>query len=387
MDDTGNNKAVRLIQLSNFKPVEIIESYSRAKPYVSYGEENDYYDHIIQMYNTSPTNGALINGISTQIYGMGLSAHDAAKKPAQYAQMLTMFKKVDVRRTVNDLKLFGNAAMQIIWSKDHKTIVEAAHIPVESLRAEKANEDGEIEGYYYAKDWNDIYGKKKPIRYPAFGTSKEGLEIMFIKPYRAGSFYYSAPDYAPSLPYAELEKEISIYHINNTKNSFSPTTLINFNNGQAQTEEEKDDIERKVNNKFAGSGGVPILLSFNEGTESETTIETMQITDAHNQYQFLSEEAMKKLMIGHKVTSGILYGLNTNNGFSSNADEIKNASIFMYNTVIKGFQELLIDSFDKVLAQNEIVLDLFFKSIQPWKSEDEDEIEEENNNEETQTEQ
>ena len=86
------------------------------------------------------------------------------------------------------------------------------------------------------------------------------------------------------------------------------------------------------------------------------------------------------IRFNHKAQP-ILFGMNTANGFASNADEIKNASIFMDNQVIKPFQELLIDAFDEILAVNEIALNLYFKSLQPWKSEDEDEIAEDNNEE------
>ena len=50
-------------------------------------------------------------------------------------------------------------------------------MPVETLRAEKANEDGEIPEYYYYKDWSQIKPNEKPLRIPAYGMSKEGIEI------------------------------------------------------------------------------------------------------------------------------------------------------------------------------------------------------------------
>jgi len=53
------------------------------------------------------------------------------------------------------------------------------------------------------------------------------------------------------------------------------------------------------------------------------------------------------------------------NGFSSNADEIKNASILFDNMVIKPIQDQIIEAFDRILGYNGITLKLFFKTLQP----------------------
>jgi hypothetical protein len=70
-------------------------------------------------------------------------------------------------------------------------------------------------------------------------------------------------------------------------------------------------------------------------------------------------------MLAHNITSPLLFGLGSTNGFSSNADEIKNASILFDNMVIKPIQDQIIEAFDKILAYNGISLKLFFKTLQP----------------------
>jgi hypothetical protein len=61
----------------------------------------------------------------------------------------------------------------------------------------------------------------------------------------------------------------------------------------------------------------------------------------------------------------MLLGIKDSTGFGNNADELKTASQLMDNTVIRPFQNLLIKSIDKVLAYNDISLDLYFKTLQP----------------------
>jgi hypothetical protein len=279
--------------------------------------------------------------------------------------MKSLFSKDCVRKLAYDLKLMGGAAMQVIYSKDHSKILQVEHFPVETLRAEKCNEDGDIEGYYYMADWTKIKPSDKPQRIPAFGCSKEGVEILFIKPYRAGFYYYSPVDYQGGLQYAELEEEISNYHLNNIMNGLAPSMLINFNNG-VPNEEERSLIEQRIYQKFSGSSNAgKFILAFNDNSESAASIEPVQLSDAHNQYQFLSDESMRKIMVSHRVVSPMLLGIKDQSGLGNNADELKTASILMDNTVIRPFQTLLLDAFESVLAYNNITLKLYFKTLQP----------------------
>ena len=377
-----NETEVGVINLSTYTSPEVKEVAN--KDWVAYGEDNDYFQFLIDRYNGSPTNNAAINGISQAIYGKGLNATDAAKKPDQYAQMISLLHKDCVRKVCYDLKLMGQAAMQIVYSKDRKTIAKIEHFPIETLRAEKANEDGEIPAYYYFKDWSEIKPSDKPLRIPAYGMSKDAIEIYYIKPYRAGFYYYSPVDYQGGLQYAELEEEICNYHLNNIMNGLSPSMLINFNNG-TPNQQERELIEQRIASKFSGSSNSgKFILAFNDNKEAQAEITPVQLSDAHNQYQFLSDESAKKIMVAHRVVSPMLLGIKDNSGLGNNADEIKTASLLMDNTVIRPFQELLIDCFDKLLSYNDISLNLYFTTLQPLEFtevdptlQDEEEIEEE----------
>ena len=370
------------VNLNTYTSPEVIEVAN--KDWVAYGEDNNYFQFLIDRYNGSPTNNAAINGISQAIYGKGLSATDGNKKPDQYAQMISLLHKDCVRKVCYDFKLMGQAAIQVVYSKDRKKIAQLEHFPIETLRAEKANDEGNIPAYYYFKDWIKIKPSDKPLRIPAFGMSKEKIEIYYVKPYRAGFYYYSPVDYQGGLQYAELEEEISNYHLNNIMNGLSPSMLINFNNG-TPNQQERELIEQRIASKFSGSSNAgKFILAFNDNKESQAEITPVQLSDAHNQYQFLSDESAKKIMVAHRIVSPMLLGIKDNSGLGNNAEEIKTASLLMDNTVIRPFQELLIDCFDQLLAYNDISLNLYFITLQPLEFtevdstlQDEEEIEEE----------
>ncbi len=138
--------------------------------------------------------------------------------------------------------------------------------------------------------------------------------------------YYSLPDYQGGLPYAKLEEEIADYLINEVQNGFSGTKVVNFNNG-VPTEEQQQIIKGKVLSQLTGSRGQKVIVAFNANQESKTTVDDLPLNDAPEHYTYLSEECVKKIMLAHNVTSPLLFGLGSANGFSSNADELRNAQV------------------------------------------------------------
>jgi len=350
-----------VINLAKYEPPQVVES--KREDSVTYGESNSYFNFLIDRYKNSTTNNAIINNISRLIYGRGLFALDANRKPNEYAQMMTLFNQDCLRKLCFELKALGQCAIQVHYDKSHTKILKTYHIPVQLLAPEKCNKDGEIEAYYYSDNWEDIK-KFPPKRISAFGFSNDEIEILYIQPYSLGMKYFSYVDYQGALSYALLEEEVSNYLINEVQNSFSGTKIVNFSNG-VPTPEMQDEISQQVLGKLTGSKGRKVIVSFNDNVENKTTVEDIPLNDAPEHYTYLSEECLRKIMLGHNVTSPLLFGIASGNGFSSNADELRNSSILFDNMVIKPFQDLLIASLDRILAFNGISLKLAFRTLQP----------------------
>jgi len=354
---------IGVVNLATYTSPKVVEV--RNQDWINYGEDNNYFGYLQDRINGSPTNNAIVNGISQMIYGKGIDASDKLLKPEDYAQAMLLFDDDTTERLCYDLKAMGQCAVQVVYSIDKTRIVECNHFPIETLRSGKCNEDGEVENYFYAEDWTKVNRQNKPLEIPAFGFGNGGEEILYIKPYKTGFYFYSPVDFQGCLQYCEIEEEVSNFHLNNILNGMSPSCLINFNNG-TPTEDEQRDIERNIQNKFGGSSNAGrFILSFNDNNNYGATINPIQLSDAHNQYQFIADEAMRKIMIGHRVISPMLLGIKDNTGFGNNADELQTATILMQNTVIKPFQNLLIKDFNKILAFNDISLNLYFKNLQP----------------------
>jgi len=356
--------SIRVVNMSSYQTPSIEEVHN--KEWVSFGFNNDYFDNLIDRYVDSPTNGRCINGIIDMIYGRGLESTNSDLFPADYVRMKQLLRPREVKRLVNDYKLLGQGAMQITYNKAKSKILKVSHFPMETLRAEKAT-DGQIKAYYYHPSWKKYKSSDNPKRIPTFGNGNKGQvnELYVFKPYRSGFYYYATVDYQACLQYAELESEVSNYHISNIQNGLQPSLFVNFNNGVPNAETQAS-IEQKINQKFSGSSNTgKAIIAFNESAETKADIEAIHLPDAHAQYQFLSDEAREKIMLGHGIVSPILLGIKDNTGFGNNAEELRTASVLMDNVIIRPLQDGIIYGLTEILEFNDIHQDLYFITLQP----------------------
>lgn len=351
-----------ILNLSAYTSPTISES--KKGDFVEYGADNNYFQFLIDRYLYSTTNNAIISGCANMIYGKGISALDGNKKPDEYAKMISLIKPKALKKLALERKLLGMGALQIGYNKGEVSFID--HFPMHTLRAEKCNDKGEIEAWYYHPDWANKKPSDELKRIPAFGFgNKKDVEIFIVKPYLSGYHYYTPIDYSGALPYAKLEEEISDYLINDVQNGFSGTKIINFNNG-IPPEEKREEIANDVKRKVTGAKGQKTIVSFSNNKEQSTEVIDIPLNDAPQHYEYLAKECFEKLIVGHRVTSPMLLGVrDTGGGLGNNADEIKTATLLYDNLVIKPYQLEIIEALDEILVVNGIKLKLFFKTIQP----------------------
>lgn len=353
---------LHIVNLSSYNRPKIVEDKKRR--WVAYGEDNNYYQYLIELYTNSSTNNAIINGVGNMIYGKGIDALNSSQKPDEYAALKSIFHDKCLRKISLDLKLLGEASFQVIYLNGK--VKQAEHFPRQTLRAEKCNKDGDIEAYYYSNDWANVKPNDRPKRIAAFGFGNgTEPEIKIVKRYVSGYDYYCPVDYQGGLAYAELESEISDYLINDVQNGFSGTKVVNFNNGVPDRDKQYS-IKNDVMQKLTGARGEKVIIAFNNNAESKTTIDDVPLDNAPAHYQYLSDECARKLMVSHRVTSPLLLGIrDSGNGLGNNADEIKTASLLFNNITIRPYQDLIIEALEDILAVNSVSLKLYFKTLQP----------------------
>lgn len=355
--------APTIIQLNNYVKPEIVEV--RNKEWVLNGSDNNYFDYVNNRYIGSPTNSAIIDTYRSLTFGKGLTAKDASRKPLQWANLVASLPKKDLRKVVNEYILQRNAAFQVIRKKGGEGFT-LKHLPIKTLAPQKANEDGEVEGYWYCTSWKDY---RKAEFTPEFfekwtPDTKQDVTILYINDCESDINYYSLPTYQSGLQYAEMEEEISNYYINHIKNGFSFGYIVNMNNGTLANEEERETVRRKIKQQLTGSNNAgKMVISFNNGKEAEITIVPIVENASHKQWETINKESEEKIMRSHRVVSPMLFGIKNNTGLGNNAEELDTALRLTMDMVINPIQGFIIDAINPVLEASGIMLDLSFKPI------------------------
>jgi hypothetical protein len=359
-----NNTSLERIELEGYSAP--IVSESKNDKWVDFGQNNDYYDYIIDIYTNSPTNNAILNSMADYIYGKGISATDSARNAGAYANLKVLFPEEEVQKMCKDLAIFSCFSYCLIPSKDRSRWAKAKHIPYNTVRAEKCNDKGEIRNFYLSYDWsNTDDNKPKSIpNYDYLGEDNFKECLVVVRPYSPGTFYYSPVDYQGGVMYAELEKLISEYYHNLVNNGFMPTTMINHHNGIPDRDKRqtiKDELQKAV----TGTSGKTLLVTFNDSKDKAPEVITIPVTDAADQYILLNETSRQQIITAHRVTSPMLLGVKSDVGLGNNADEIMTAWQLYDNTKIRPKQEMMLTSFRSVLADNGLVLDTYFETLTP----------------------
>ncbi len=331
-------------------------------PFGVYGQD-DFFQAVVTAWNVSTTTSACVEGIADLIFGKGIYS----KNEAFNEVLQKLIPQEETKRVAFDLKLFGNAAFQVYWDDTHTKIKKMYHVPVQTLRAEKLYGEPRIQNYYYCTDWQDQRKIRDKKKIPAFGTSSEKMEILYIKNYFPGLYYYSLPDWVSAMQYSIAEGEISNLHLNNITNGFLPAVMINFNNG-VPAPEERETIEDLIQAKFTGTDNAGrFMLSFNDDPLTKPTIDVINIDNLHEKYEYVAEYTQDRILVAHRVTSPLLFGIRTaNNGFSSQSEEMMTAFSIMQTMTIAPFQNLILNALDMALTEGGYAdTELYFDQLTP----------------------
>jgi hypothetical protein len=296
---------MELIQLNQYEERSYRETANKMG-FVNYGDDNLFPQYLVDLFHSSATHNALSTTIAMMIFGEGFDATTLDGRLAFDQWNLND----ELRKACLDFKIQGGFALEVNWSIDRTTIANVSHLPFENIRSGFVNEDEKVEYYYYSKDWNDK--REEPSEICTFNPERNiehPTQILYVKPFSPGSFYYPKPDYVGSINYIELDKEIGVYHINNMKNGMSPSFSIHFKNG-IPPQEERNRIRMDIERQLSGASNAgKFIVTYSDDPDRKPDFEPFQLSDAHNQYQFLSEEVTSKIMVGHRVTSPQMFGV------------------------------------------------------------------------------
>jgi hypothetical protein len=341
-----NESNIVSLKLSEYVAKSDAERVDR-KGWVNYGADNDFPQYLRDLSHESPVHGSLIVAIGDMIAGKGI-------KSEQYqAELDALDIDALTYAAAHDLKLFGGFFIEVIWSNDRTVISKLNAIPFEECRiAVNQDDDSEI-GIFHSYDWSNTRKKKNTPefipKYNYLTRNEEPRQIYWCFTF-TGSDAYPRPDYWSAINYIELDKQISIFHINQISNGLFPSTIINFYNGQA-TPEQKQQMMMDWENKMSGARNAgKVVMFFNERDQPKTEITPFPVNDADKQYQLMDTTATQKIITAHRVTTPLLFGIRETSGFGSNKDEMTTGLEIFNKQVIEPYQEKINHSIEELLS-------------------------------------
>jgi hypothetical protein len=349
----------------------------KSKEWIIYGADkeggyyNNYPGYLLYLFNRSSKHNAFINGKVLYICGAGvgfdstdLSIEDIALANDFINKENTNFDTLKdiVKKCVLDKKLFGGYYLEVIWNKAGNNF-EVLHFPYNNLRKAK-----DADGYWYSKDWSKQ--KQSPeetdLEYiPLFDPEKPtGRQIFVSKEYRPDLDAYPLPDYVASAVYAEVDVELSNYRLNAIKSGFNAGTILNFSNGRP-TEEEKEEIEARLKEKFTGTDRAnSLLITFSGNKDSAPTIEHLTPQNVDSQLTELNDQVIQELIIGHHIPNPMLVGIKTA-GELGTKDQINDSYELYKNTYIIPNQKEIEKDFNYLLKLKGFSNRIYLKELDP----------------------
>jgi len=350
---------LQVLKFANHTIPEFVEV--RGKPWIYYGENNNYPDYLINLFNRSAKHNAIVTSKKEYIAGNGWFVNEAGLSPAQNAEVLALTKQANMDESLDDLlekvaldlEIFGGFALQVIYTKGTGRIAEVYHIDFSKIRA---SHDGTF--YYFSNDWTKYHQSLEDTGLKGFNpfnpAKPVGAQLLYFKEYRPRLEVYPIPDYIGCIPYIEIDYEIANYHLNNIKNGFCASFMINFNNG-TPTPEEQATIEKQIRNKFTGTDNAGrFVLNFSDDKSEAPTLLPLQVPDIDKQFALLNESVQQEIFTGHKITSPMLFGIKTT-GQLGGRDELREASELFQNTYVNHKQQLLNRVFNSLLQANGVM--------------------------------
>ena len=349
VDEIKQRIGATQVELSKYVKIQPIEVEDR-KGFVSYGEGNTFPQYLIELYNESPVHGSIVNSIAFMIAGQ-----DFVSTSAEASTEIARLQLDKIRHsTALDLKLHGGFYWEVIWSMDRSTIAQINHLPFENCRLCVSDDNDDINGIYYSRDWNDSRKKKNiPAYIPMFNAEYKDeypKQVLFVHSIVPGSEYYPKPDYISAVNNIELTRQISEYQVNLILNGFFPSLITSFNNGIPSLEEQRM-IKNQLQQAIQGAENAgKVLTFFNEDRDRGVEFTPFPVSDMDKQFETLVGQAVESILVGHRVTSPLLFGIRDGGGLGSNTDEMKQAMRIFMKQVVEPFQRMITDSIEYLFS-------------------------------------
>jgi ribosomal protein S25 len=292
---------LRVLTFAEARQPEFKEKKGIDGGYIKYGENNDYPEYIVDLYNKSSKHSAIIKSKVHYITGNGWSGQPDAQAFIDKANRVESLD--DLTRKVSlDIEIFGGSYMEVIWDLAGN-LAELWHCDYTKIRTNKDNTQ-----YWYKEDWKD--NKVKPEVIAAFNPKNPtGKQILYIKEYRPNIGIYGLPSYFAALNYIESDIEVSKHILGNAQTGFSASKLITLPNGEPN-DEEKRNVDNRIRKTYSGADGKKYMIAFVNDISRKPVIDDLGTSDLTKEdFGKIDELIQTNIFSGHQVTTPSIMGI------------------------------------------------------------------------------
>jgi DNA-binding MarR family transcriptional regulator len=313
----------------------------KGEGYMQYGQNNDYPQYLLDLFNKSAKHNAIVRGKVNYIVGNGWAGEQPIVKQVNREETLNdLTKKVAL-----DIELFGGAYIQVIWSVMGEQIAELWHCDYTKIRTNKDNTQ-----FWYKEDWKATRNQEKAEVYAAFNTKNPvGVQILYVKEYRPGMNVYSLPGYFGALNYIESDVEVSKHVLGNAQTGFSASKLITLPNGEPSPD-EKRAVSRQFDNMYTGADGKKYLLAFVNDATRKPIVDDLGASDLTKEdFGRVDELIQTNIFSGHQITSPDLFGIAVP-GQLGNRQQLRDSYEIFNNTYVR-YKQMQLEGVFNMLGQ------------------------------------
>lgn len=307
------------------------ETVSRGRDMVSWGDGNAYPQYLHDLYMSVPTLQSVVNGTVDYVKGDGVVSDIPANAKGQEIGDILDY-------IAHDLVMYNGFALNVIRNRKGE-VAGVYHLDFKRVRSDKKNTV-----FWYSESWDRW--TSKALRYPAFRPDgKEESSVLYAK-YNGHTQTYPYPIYGASDKACEILKEVDVFHLNNIKNGFSASYIINLLNG-IPDDSLRAEIEDEFIEKFTGSqNSGRFVLNFADSKEHSSEIQTLDVSDFDKKYESLAKWSRTQIFTSFKANPN-LFGISTENiGFS--AEEYKQSFKLFSKTTVEPYQNFIVKNLKKV---------------------------------------
>lgn len=343
----------------------------KSKEWVNYQTDNgeEFPTYLEKLFNTSPTHQAIVETKSLIVAGDGFEVNDDLLTPEQKMNLYRFLEYVDGKRDIEDfirdlavdMELYGSLAIEVIWSLDFTKPVKFNRISPKHIRSGKFI-DGEVEYYYYSRDWTNRREEITPIKSFNINDKDNHRQLLYLGPQIISNEYYFEPSYLASTNWIELESQTGLFYKSLLENGFNPSMVVKFYRKPVNIE-ERDEVVRGLKQSFGGvkNSGKAIVL-FSDGKELAPDIDPIQTSNLDKQYTVLADQIQSKILTGARVTTPDLFGINVP-GKLGNSDFETQVDAFN-KFVIRPNQQFLNRVINKLLFMSGLDVNFVIKPLE-----------------------